>query len=363
MATPETPALEGVDYFDGRSAEAHPVSLRLVEGTLHVRGAGIDRRVASPQVQWPERTRHGVRIAHLAGGGSLRAADPAAWDRWLERSGRREPVIVAAQQSWRWALASLLALGVLLVGLGGWGVPWAARVGVTLVPPSVDAALGARALEAIDREWMRPSALPLAEQARIRGAFENALSAVPAASVPAHRLIFRASKLGPNAFALPGGTMVLTDELVELVDADTGVITGVLAHEIGHLRHRHGMRLLLQASAIGAVAGLVIGDFSSLIAAVPVLLGEARYSRDAEREADAESVRILKAARISPAVMVRFFEKIAGWRRPAGKSGTAGGRRPPQTEAGDADSTLGISISTHPADAERVRFFRQAAGL
>ncbi|HEV8313585.1 MAG TPA: M48 family metalloprotease, partial [Burkholderiaceae bacterium] len=68
--------------------------------------------------------------------------------------------------------------------------------------------------------------------------------------------------------------------------------------------------------------------------------------RDAEREADAEAVRVLRAAGISPLAMVRFFEAVAQ-RHGSGKDRERG--------------WLGFAIASHPADAERIRFFRDAA--
>lgn len=351
VAETPAPALEGVDYFDGASAQARRVAIRLVDRRLVIGGPGIERSVPVREVQWPERTRHGARVAHLAAGGSLHCADAAAWDRWAHASGRTESLVVKMQQSWRWVLASVFVLTALLAGLYLWGIPWAAQVAVLAIPARVDASLGEAALQAIDKELMRPSALSAAEQARIRAAFERALAALPPATVPDHRIAFRKSRIGPNAFALPGGTIVMTDQLVELVDADAAMLTGVLAHELGHLRHRHGMRMLVQATALGAVTSLVLGDFSALLAAAPVLLSEASYSRDAEREADAETLRVLRAAGIAPEVMVTFFEKIARWRRGEAASDRSAG-----------PSGLGIAIASHPADEERIRYFRQAAG-
>jgi predicted Zn-dependent protease len=86
-----------------------------------------------------------------------------------------------------------------------------------------------------------------------------------------------------------------------------------------------------------------------VLAGVPALLGQMAYSRDAEREADAESVRLLRAAGLSPAVMVEFFERMQAWR---------------DSDAGrklGADIDVGIAFSSHPADAERIAFFRDAA--
>src|SRR3954471_11315790 len=105
----DAPMLEGVDYFDGRSAQAHPVALRLADGALHISGAGMDRSVPVNAVQWPERTRHGQRVAHLTEGGSLEAHDSQAWDDWLRRSGRQEAPVVRVQQSWRGAMLSVAA--------------------------------------------------------------------------------------------------------------------------------------------------------------------------------------------------------------------------------------------------------------
>ena len=310
MEASRAPLLDAV-YFDGRSARAQPVQLRIEGAVLHLAGEGVDRQVALSAVMWPERTRHGMRVAHFEDGGSVQCSDAAAWDRWSQANGRRDTLVVRLQQSWRGVLASVLALVVLAVVLQQWGLPAAARAVVAATPASVEISLGAATLQAIDGPLMRPSKLPAGEQARLKAAFDKALSGLPPGDVPAWTLVFRQSRIGPNALALPGGTLMLTDELVELVGRDESVITAVLAHELGHVRHRHGLRMLVQVTLLGGLASVVLGDFSSLLAGVPVLLGQASYSREAEREADAEAVRILRAAGISPAVMVTLFDRLA----------------------------------------------------
>jgi Zn-dependent protease with chaperone function len=352
VAASADPSPLSADYFDGRSARAHPVQLGLADGELHIRGNGIALRVPASQVEWPERMRHGPRIARLPDGGSVQCSDAQAWDAWALAGGRTESLVVRAQQSWRWVLASVVALAIALGALYLWGVPWLGQVAVAATPLRVDRALGESALQSLDEQLLRPSRLPPEQQQRLRAAFERALAGMPPGSVPAHRLDFRSGPIGPNAFALPGGTMVLTDALVELVQGDEAVIVGVLGHELGHVKHRHGLRLLVQASAIAALSSVVLGDFSTLLAGAPVLLGQASYSRDAEREADAHAVAVLKAGGLSPAVMVGFFEKVASRGRPGTQEGNAKGR---------AGSGLGIAIASHPADEERMQFFRDAA--
>ncbi len=350
------------DYFDGRSARARPVRVRLAGGELHVSGSGITLTVPADQVDWPERTRHGPRVARLPGGGSLQCHDAPAWDAWASAGGRKQSLVVHAQQSWRWAIFSVALLGVLGAVLYVWGIPLLGRAAVAATPLRVDQAIGESALQSLDQALLRPSALPAEQRRRLQAAFERAVAAQPAGSVPPHRLLFRSGRIGPNAFALPGGTLVLTDALVELVQGDEAVIVGVLGHELGHVQQRHGLRLLVQAGVVAALSGVVLGDFSGVLAGVPVLLGQASYSRDAEREADAHAVAVLKAAGLSPAVMVGFFEKIAA-RGDAAKPADGANEPNPRYEPGETKSRsgLGIAIASHPADEERIRFFRDAA--
>ena len=75
-----TTAALAADHFDGVSARAQRVQLRIRAGELHVDGDGVALRVPLADVQWPERTRHGARVAHFRDGGSVRALDAAAWD-------------------------------------------------------------------------------------------------------------------------------------------------------------------------------------------------------------------------------------------------------------------------------------------
>lgn len=340
-----------VDYFDGRSARPQPVCLRLDGHALHIGGEGVALVVDVGAVDWPERQRHGARIAHLARGGSLQGADAAAWDRFFDALPRREAWVVRAQQSWRASLLVSMLLLVVVVGGYRWGVPALAAATLRLLPATLDAAVGDAALQGIEGRWLRPSALAPGEQARIKEMFARAIAtAFPDSDKrAAYTLRLHASKIGPNAFALPGGTIVLTDELVRLAAGRDDLLLGVLAHEFGHVRERHGMKMLVQFSLLGAATGMAFGDFSTVLAGVPALLGQMAYSRDAEREADAQSVQVLLANRLSPEAMVVFFERAKAWRHSEAGRGIG------------ADFDPGIALASHPADAERIAFFRAAA--
>ena len=411
------------EYFDGLSARARHVHLRIAHGHLHIEPdhahpladdhavdpavdpaahhaadpvaapAGPALRLALTEVRWPERTRHGGRIAHFNAGGSVRALDAGAWDAWLRAAGIKESGVVAAQQSWRRTGAAVLLLLALAAAGFQWGVPWLARAVLAAVPASADGAIGDAALRSFDATLLLPSSVPAARQQAVRAAFALAVARTyPAGRRPVWELHFHTSprlgmdadakapkaasaagatstpsaanpanppgppqtRLGPNAFALPGGAIVVTDEMLQLLTGRDDVLTGVLGHELGHVRRRHGMRLLVQATLIGTAASIAWGDFSAVLAAAPALLGQSAYSRDFEREADDDAITLLRANGLSPAVMVELFERLAASRPAAGGADKG-------VDKGSAFD-LGIALASHPADAERMQRFKAAAG-
>jgi Zn-dependent protease with chaperone function len=344
-----SPRLTAV-YFDGQSAKAHAVQLQFTGDQLHILGETIERSVKTRDVQWPERTRHGKRIAHLPGGGLVQTDDSTAWDAWQLAHGHHDSLVVKMQQSWRSVLASIMLLVALLAGVYAWGLPMLAAAAVSATPRAIDVSLGESALSAIDSRLMLPSQLSAPEQGRIALAWQQAVDALGPAKAPQSTLVFRKSRIGPNAFALPGGTLVMTDELVKLVDGDTQVLTAVLAHELGHVEHRDGLRMLVQVTVLGSISSMLLGDFSTVLAAAPALLGQAQYSREAEHQADVYSLRVLKAAHIAPSAMVTLFDKLAEERS----------QRKPRSDEKPEESLLGIAFASHPTDAERIAFFKQA---
>jgi Zn-dependent protease with chaperone function len=359
-------ALE-VDYFDGRSSRSHAALLQIKDQfaviTLRSDESPL-ARVAVKDVRWPERTRYGARMAQLPDGASVQSRDSNAWDVWAATQGLGQSIVVRAQQSWRGVAIALVLLMATVGAAYRWGLPVFSKAVTAIVPHEVDEALGRNALAQIDSSMMAPTRLSRDTQTRIRQRFANGVKQTYGGAIPTYQLEFRRSTIGPNAFALPGGTMVLTDELVELVK-DDDVLVAVLGHELGHVTHRHGMRQLVQVTAMQVALAVAFGDYGSVITLAPLVLGSMAYSRDHEREADAESIRFMQSAGISPLVMVKFFEVVRAEQAakarakdgPGAESATA-----PQRETKTRKTPLGISIiSSHPADEERMRNFREAA--
>lgn len=331
------------DWFDGRSARPRPVEVWLDGAMLHYG----EHSAPLAGLTWPERQRHGQRQVLLPGGGMLSFADAAAFDAWARASGRSDSVVVRWQQSWKLALLSLVLLVAGLAAGYRWGLPWAADRTVDALPASAERRLGEHLLGSLDTDWLQPSRLGAAQQLAWRERWQAMLARARETGGPALPEHFDihiragAKGLGPNAFALPGGDIVITDELLKLLHDEPDAVLTVLAHELGHVRHRHGLRMLLRAGAISVVASVIVGDFSSLLAAAPTLLASNAYSRDNEREADAYGRALARAGGVDTSRMAVFFERIA------------------KKHASVGEHPLAIAISTHPADAERVRFFSE----
>lgn len=380
MDTATPPGRQGltVRYFDGRSSRPREVLASLEGGRLHLKGPDVDRTIEARRVQWPERTRRGPRIAQLPDGGSLQSDDGVAWDEWVRSAGHGESVVVRLQQSWRGVLVSLLLLVVVSAAGYVWGLPWAARAVADRFPDGVEQQIGETVLAQVD-EFVKPSQLSAQEQQAIEQAWQRVLRAHSAAQaargvvVRPSRLLIRASEdIGPNALALPGGTMLLTDDMARLLQHDTDVIAGVLAHELGHVQHRHGVRMLVQVGVLGFVTSTLWGDYSGLLATVPLWLGQAHYSREAEREADAYSVTVLRDAGLSPAVMTRLFERFALFKRcgddilkpaPTGSAPVCQTQGNEDQKDEEKGGFWGLGFASHPADEDRTAFFRDAAAL
>jgi Zn-dependent protease with chaperone function len=160
----------------------------------------------------------------------------------------------------RWSTFALVfaVAAVLVFAFYRWGTPWAATQLTRQVPMSWETALSQRALQDLDGSWLKPSKLPAARQAELRARFEALAKQVTpqlrrySGYAPPLSLQFR-SGLPPNAFALPGGTIVMTDAMVEGAAKQKlpdDALVGVLAHEIGHVMHRHTTRMVVEQGVL-----------------------------------------------------------------------------------------------------------------
>lgn len=338
------------DYFDGRSSKPIRVRLSVAADMLHVQAIesdGIHITFPLAQVRWSERTRHGARTATLDARGMLHCLDAQEWDAFVAAQVRADSLVVRAQQSWRALFVALVLLVVGAAALYAWGLPWLAKGLTPLIPQTVDRTIGESTLARLDGTLLSPSKVTHEMTQRLSNRFAAELRKNPKSNALHHQLVFRSSRIGPNAFALPDGTIVVTDELVKLANNEDMVL-GVIGHEWGHVLHRHALRQLIQVGAVQAAISVAMGDYAGVLTTAPVILASMGYSRDFEREADEESVRFMRSAGISPALMADFFERMHD------------GSTEKRADKNSSGLNIGI-FASHPDDEERIAFFRRAA--
>jgi predicted Zn-dependent protease len=117
----------------------------------------------------------------------------------------------------------------------------------------------------------------------------------------------------PNAFALPGGRIYLFDGLLAKAD-NPDEIAGVLAHELGHVKHRDNIRELIHDGGTSFLIGLLFGDItgSGAVIFASRSLVTASYSREAEQNADDFATEVMRRLGRSPKPMGELLLRVTG---------------------------------------------------
>ena len=299
-------------YLDGVSAVRQPVTVRLARTGLEVA-----RHDGGPARFWPFaeiRQTQGTytgEVVRLERGADLTEAilvddvaflralhdvAPEATRRFHDPARRRRRVVLTAG-----AGAAVIALSL---SLYFWGIPALAGVAAARVPVAWEESLGDAAAGHFApagkrcEDPQRQQALEAIVTALLRGA-------------PGQPYRFRLIVVDDpavNALAAPGGALVLFRGLLERT-ASAEELAGVLAHEIQHVLHRHGTRMVMQRASTAVLLTAVAGDVSGLMAfglEAARTLGDLRHSRRNEEEADLDGLRMLLAAGVDPRGMLEF---------------------------------------------------------
>ncbi|MCW5620639.1 MAG: M48 family metallopeptidase [Burkholderiales bacterium] len=334
--------LDGI-YFDGHTSVRHEVKLMLyAPGVVRVTGRGVERIEPMSQIVVSEAMGGAPRLFTFADSAVCEVPPQPGVDAFLSAAGHAESLMSRVQSRWSFAIASaVLLVAVLIVGYRV-GLPWAASAIAARLPASVVTALSDQTLQILEQIVLEPSTLPVERRERIAVGFARLTG--PDEALVAYQVLFRASPhIGPNALALPSGTIIVTDELVRLTQNDDEILA-VLAHELGHVQERHGLRLMVESSIVGFVLAWYVGEVSSIAAGVSAALLQAHYSRDYERAADTYAARLLEANRMSPALLADMLEKLEASH---GELATA-----------DGDEEFSRYLSSHPATRERIAVLR-----
>ena len=319
--------------------EANGLTIRIIATGMEVRWPFVEARYDEEESEARlHRVSHGADtgerlVVNLAVFRRVFAADLARFGRG--RAGEAGP--------WRIALWSGGAIGsILLIFL--FGLPLLARVATPLIPLSWEARIGQSVEPQVVEMFGKGS--PAKSCGKEGGPGRAALDAMTQRLIAGHAVPFppRIDVLDvndTNAFALPGGRIYLFRPIIERATGPDEV-AGVLAHELGHVVHRHTMRALLHNSALSLLVGLVIGDVTGgVTVSVLTNLAGSAYSRDAEREADRESVEMMALAGADPRAINVFFRRLV--------------------TAEKGDGSIGAVFRSHPLSTERIEAVERLA--
>jgi len=363
-------------YFDGHSGQGRSVQLEFTGERLRVTGADFEREFAPGQlVLNPSHGSAPARIV-MADGAQCEVPNGPLARELLAALGARPGIAERLEAHRGRVLAVLVALVLVLAGLYRWGIPLAADLIVDHAPPRLERSLGEAAMRNLENLGIfRPSVLPEEQQQRIRARLA-ALRMPP--RMPPYHLEFRAFGV-PNAFALPGGTIVVGDDIVTLADDDADALLTVIGHELGHVYYRHAAKSILQGTLVSALSVWYFGDVSALGASAVGGIASLRYSRAAEHQADLFALQLMHFNGRSTWPAAELFRRLEAWVPPAAKGarpadapreggdgaqeGNDSASRPApekdaaQTRTAGGQLQLPEYLSTHPDIDDRIRLF------
>jgi Zn-dependent protease with chaperone function len=345
------------DFFDGMSARAQPVMVRVLGDALsfELDGETLNYKLACIDVQ--AKLGKARRLIDLPGGGRLEAFDISELEAAMpSKTSAFWRGVHYLENHLGWVMFSLLA-----TVFAGWlllqyGVPELAQRVADATPPSIEAKMGDQVIKGLDTKYgyFTPSKMDKSRQASIVAAMNQMCEATK--NCPQYRLEFRESEaIGPNAFALPGGIVVITDDLIKLSKNDMEIVA-VLAHELGHVKKRHAFRQSIQGALSGLILAAITGDVSSMASGLPTALMQMRYTRALEIEADAFSLQALQKACLPPKAFADILLRLAK-SRPDIKSGD---KQKPKTDAQDAGNPISDMLSSHRDTLSRIKPFLTA---
>ena len=328
--------------YDGHTAAAVPVrveergdDITIGDGTVTARlpRAGIVADAPLPGVP---------RTIRLPDGERIETDDHAAVDAlWPER-GVIARAAYALESRW-WAVFGGIAITAMCIWfVVAIALPLAADPIAQRISPKAETYLGEQALASLDQTVLKPSRLPDDEQEEWSDRFDRFVAGEKGEE--RYTIVFRHAGM-PNAFALPGGTIVITDEMVDAVGSDDELLA-VLAHEIGHVRSRHAMRLVLQNSGVAVLMTALAGDavgVTFLVVAIPSMLLQSGYSRKFEAEADDYAFAHMKRHGVSPQAFADVMRRLER-----------------ETDRARDDGPVMRYLGSHPATADRIRSAEEA---
>jgi Zn-dependent protease with chaperone function len=300
-------------FFDGKEAKARPVSVVIgPEGLQILDGEALGAAGVFGPKDMRLLEKHGAGFLQLEflslPGAMLEIHDGHAL-RWIEnlKSGGRTSLMGMSLAGKAGVLVAILALVVAFMYYVG--LDMAVNGAMAVIPSKADRMLGDAVVAAFDDKTLVPQ-----DSLAVR-ALKRSVEAVLAMGVnpsDSVRILIVADTSVKNAFAFPGGTLLVYTGMLRLLD-DQEEWFGLLAHETGHVHLRHGMHGIVRGSILGIGMSLLFGDVSGLSAVIMDNAGtllRLKYGRDDEAAADAFASRRMAALGYGPGGLARLFRKF-----------------------------------------------------
>jgi Zn-dependent protease with chaperone function len=223
----------------------------------------------------------------------------------------RSGALAWMERSWRLTLAALAVVAAGSSWLAYYGVPMGAHWLALRTPSAIIQAISNETLSAMGNRVLLPTRLPDGRRNAILARFHRVASWQPLRHH--YALLFHdAPVIGPNAFAMPDGQVVITDQLAN-ISHDDQELDGIFAHEMAHVNRAHSLQSVYQASLVPAAIAFVTGDAGQIghIAAIlPGIMLQSAYSRRFEQQADDDANRELRAHGEDPGRLADLLQRL-----------------------------------------------------
>lgn len=252
------------------------------------------------------------RKIKLAEKGVFECPDNDAIDALLGRENHFASKLSRAEGSYKFVFIAVIATFISIFGIYRYGLPAAASFAANVTPTGVIELIDENTKKTVDQVLFRESKLSEERKQELTALFEE-LVEISGQTEPPMKLEFRdGGRLGANAIALPGGTIILTDQLEALVENEDE-IAGVFAHEMGHVEHKHSLRQIYRALGVAFMIAVIGGESDQIVEEVlgaAVLIDSFSYTRDFETESDFHSVEVMLKAGRDPVAFVDLLDRL-----------------------------------------------------
>jgi len=295
-----------------RQAGACDAQLHLVNGVCFVTLSDTQHQISLKDAEISPRLGNVRRTLNFENLGTFITTDNNAIDALLKKHLQNNNYTHRLESSRKWMLVAIVITIAFVFSLFKWGVPFAGEKIAYIIPDKITKSISKNVMEFLDEHLLESSTLTTQKRQDIRQHFNQKLN-----KKSTYTLHFRAwnsnENFIANAFALPSGDIVITDELIKLAK-NQDEIDAILLHEIAHIIYRHGLQSVVRVSFIATISAVVIGDINA-IADVGIGLGslliETNYSRNHESEADLFAFKKMLALGIDPQVFIHIMQRIS----------------------------------------------------